>query len=94
MRTIQVIYTGQLAALAGESEEAVEVEEGATLGPVVDGLSARHGDGFRELLCDEAGAMRGTVLVALDGEQAQGERGELSLEGVKEVMLMTPIAGG
>jgi molybdopterin converting factor small subunit len=94
MRTINVIYTGQLAALAGCSEESIEVAEGATLGPVVDGLTARHGDGFRDLLRDEAGAMRTTVLVALDGEQAQGERGGLSLDGVSEVMLMTPIAGG
>jgi molybdopterin converting factor small subunit len=94
MRTIQVIYTGQLAALAGCSEESVEVEAGSMLGPVVDGLAAKHGEGFRDLLCDEAGAMRATVLVALDGVQAQGDRGALLLDGVEEVMLMTPIAGG
>jgi molybdopterin converting factor small subunit len=94
MRTITVIYTGQLAVIAGCSEEDVAVGNGGTLGPVVEELSARHGEKFRKFLCDDAGKLRSTLLVALDGEQAQGDRGELSLDGVKEVMLMTPIAGG
>ena len=94
MRTITVTYTGQLAALAGCSEEDVAVDEGATLGPVVDELSRRHGERFRDFLCDEAGQLRPTLLVALDGVQAQGDRGGLILDEVEEVMLMTPIAGG
>ncbi|MEM7147264.1 MAG: MoaD/ThiS family protein [Verrucomicrobiota bacterium] len=94
MRTISVLYTGQLAALAGCSEEDVAVDEGAALGRVVEELSGRHGDGFRDLICDGEGKLLGTVLVAFDGRQMQGERDGLSLDGVKEVMLMTPIAGG
>lgn len=91
---ITVEYTGQLAGITGETDESVEIEEGTTLRALVDRLGRKHGEQYADLLVDEAGELRASTLVIIDGEQAEGDRGGISLDGVGTVMLMTPIAGG
>ena len=92
--TLTFSYTGQLAAAAGSAEETVEAAEGAVLGPILHDLADRHGAGYRDLILDASGRVRPTLLVVLDGVQASGEKEALPLDGVSDVMLMTPIAGG
>lgn len=87
-------YTGQLASVTGVAEERVEVEDGECLLDVLKARLAVHGEKFGELVFDDKGGVRSTLLVVLDGEQATGDKAYLSLEGVNVVMLMTPIAGG
>ena len=92
--TIKVIYTGQLASIAGVSEEAVDVLSGEKLGGVVKAAVERFGKEFGALLCDESGGLRPTILVAVDGSQATGDREAMPLDGVREIMFMAPVAGG
>ncbi|MFK5921958.1 MAG: MoaD/ThiS family protein [Verrucomicrobiota bacterium] len=92
--TLTIDYTGQLASVVGASEEAVEVAEGDSVADVLKGRLEVYGEKFGELVFDGEGRIRSTLLVVLDGEQAAGDKGNLSLEGVKVLMLMTPIAGG
>lgn len=91
---LMVDYTGQLASVAGVSEESVELGEGETLGSVVKRLAGIHGEKFAELVFGGEGRIRSTLLVVLDGEQAVGDKESLDLSGVRVLMLMTPIAGG
>jgi hypothetical protein len=92
--TLTFQHTGQLAAAAGAAGEMIEIAEGAVLGAVLKELADRHGSGYRDLVFDASGRVRTTLLVALDGIQASGCKETLPLDGVSEVMLMTPIAGG
>jgi len=87
-------YTGQLANLSGISEESVSLDSGSTLGAVVQNIADRHGRSFSDLILDEAGNFRRALLVIADGEQLDGERERFCLEGVNNIVLMTPIAGG
>ncbi len=91
---LTVDYTGQLASEAGVSEEIVELRGGETLGSILKNLAEKHGDQFKQLVFDDEGRVRSTLLAALDGEQAAGDKDDLDLSEVKELMLMTPIAGG
>jgi molybdopterin converting factor small subunit len=91
---LSVDYTGQLASVAGVSEEKIELADGETLGSVVRRLAGIHGEKFSDLVFDGEGRLRSTLLVVLDGEQAMGDKESLGLSGVKVLMLMTPIAGG
>jgi len=77
-RTITITYTGQLAEAAGVSTEEFEPDPGATLGSLIDTLAGKHGHKFASLLRDDAGRLRSTLLVALDGTQATGDRETLS----------------
>ncbi len=87
-------YTGQLANAAGFSEEAVELEPGTTLQGAIERLAKTHGLEFAKLVMTETGELRASLLVVLDGEQAEGDRASLKLDGTQTVMLMPPIAGG
>ena len=91
---LTIDYTGQLASVAGISEENVELNGGETLNSILKGLAESHGEKFSELVFDDEGRIRSTLLAALDGEQATGDKDNLDLSEVKELMLMTPIAGG
>lgn len=91
---LTVDYTGQLASVTGVSEEEVELSGGETLGSILKNLAGNYGGKFNELVFDDKGRIRSTLLAALDGEQAAGDKDNLDLSGVKVLMLMTPIAGG
>ena len=55
-------------------------------------LQVRHVPSISIL--DAEGKLRPSLLVVLDGEQAEGDLANLDLSTAKTVMLMTPIAGG
>ena len=91
---ISLTYTGQLDEAAGTSGEAIHLDPPATLATLLSTIAMSHGNKFENLLQDSSGALRPTVLVAIDGTQATGDRETLSLDGVREIVFMTPIAGG
>lgn len=94
MPQVTFSYTGQLANAAGTSEEVVDLSVGSTVRAAFDQLAARHDGKWTELVFDDAGRIRSTLLIVLDGVQAAGDKDTISLDGVTSVMLMTPIAGG
>lgn len=94
MSQVTFSYTGQLANAAGASEEVVDLSVGSTVRAALDQLAARHDGKWTELVFDDAGRIRSTLLIVLDGVQAAGDKETISLDGVTSVMLMTPIAGG
>jgi molybdopterin converting factor small subunit len=91
---VDVVYTGQLASIAGVAGETIEVGDGGTLGDLVKAAVESRGKEFSALLCDESGGIRATILVAIDGAQATGDREARSMGSVREVMFMAPVAGG
>ena len=91
---VTVQYTGQLAGIAGVSEESVALEEGAVVRDLVARLCEKHGSKYADLVVSDGGEVRPSTLVILDGEQALGDSSQLPLAGVRTVLLMTPIAGG
>lgn len=92
---IQFFYTGQLSAAAGAVEENVELADGASVLVALRDRIEAHGGKFAELLADDSGAPRSTLLVALNDEQVAGTAYDSTLlaDG-NSLMLMTPIAGG
>ncbi len=87
-------YTGQLAGAAGVAEEVVALDEGSSLAVALAQLTAKHGGKFAELLVDDSGAPRSTLLVAMNDEQVCDAYAEVVLSDGANLMLMTPIAGG
>ncbi len=80
MPVLSVRLFAALRDLAGSSEVSAE---GATVGEVVDALSARYGERFAAI------ARAGSVVV--DGERA---RADTALRGGEQVALLPPVSGG
>ena len=92
--TLTIQYTGQLANQLGTFREAIEVEPGMRLRAVIDWIVASHGPEVRQLFFDAQGGLSATLLVIFDGEQIDGDRASREVSGVRELMFMSPIAGG
>jgi MoaD family protein len=80
MPRVSVRLFAALREAAGASEVPAE---GATVGEVVEGLSARYGERFGAI------ARAGTVVI--DGERA---RPDTALHGGEQVALLPPVSGG
>jgi molybdopterin converting factor small subunit len=92
---IQFCYTGQLASAAGVVEETIELPDKATVLVALTERIDAHGGKFAELLADDSGAPRSTLLVALNDEQVASDAYDSTpLADGNSLMLMTPIAGG
>ena len=90
---LTLCYRGQLATAAGIASEEIEVEPGTSALSIVQDAARRAGGEFEGMVFDADGQPLRTLLVAADGEQLV----DLSVpvgEGVREITLMPPIAGG
>ncbi len=86
-------YFGQLRHFAEVEEEALDVSEGATLTEVVREVAARYGEGFADIVFDDAGAFRSSLMLLVnDVPVDKGAPGDL--EGGETVTLLPAISGG
>jgi hypothetical protein len=92
--SLSIHYTGQLANLLGTSCETTEVSPGTRLQAVVDWVMASHGPPAEPFFRDARGGLPSTLMVIFDGQQVDGDRAALEVSGVRDLMFMTPIAGG
>ena len=90
---IQIRYFAQVKKEAGKGSETLEMEAGINLQKCIEKLSTRHTKHFKEMLYDESGAYRDSVILIINNDQVRyAENPELK-EG-DELMIMSPIAGG
>lgn len=90
---IHIKYFAQVKKEAGKGSETLEFEAGIDLQKCIKILSAKHTKSFNEMLYDESGAYRDSVILIINNDQVRyAENPELN-EG-DELMIMSPIAGG
>ncbi len=90
---LKVQYTAQLKREAGTAEEEIEIEEAKDLQQVLKLLTASHNRNFYDILFDENGNFRNSVVLVLNGVQI-GIDDPISLTDNDELLLLSPIAGG
>lgn len=87
---VVIRYLAQLRPAAGTTGELVQLPAGQTVAGLLADL-ARRRPPLRDLLLDQAGMPRRSLLVFVGDRQVAA--GQVLTEG-DEVTLMTPIAGG
>ncbi len=86
-------YFAQIRQAAGSDTLALDVPEAGTLKHAVQAAVERHGDAFRNLVVDEAGRLRPSVLTLVNGEVAAAGP-DTVLRDKDVVSLFSPLAGG
>lgn len=86
-------FRGQLATAVGAASADRDLDGSCSVGGLIAALAADYGEAFREITHDADGNQRRTLLVAVDGEQVVDFDAPLG-DGVREITLMPPIAGG
>ena len=89
---VRVRYLAVLRELTGRREEEVEVKEGATVGQVIELLTAKYGEKFGRYILSGRRYRGIKVLFFVDGRNVEGLGAQLR-EGCL-LTLLPPIAGG
>ncbi len=90
---VTVIYMGQIKGAAGMASEGFDLPDGSTLHALIARVVTAHGELLRGLLLDDAGALRPSLLLSVNGRQLRRNHPAVLYDG-DEVLVMTPIAGG
>ena len=93
MMRIIVYYTSQLKAALLTSDEEIEFDADVTIENLLEHLAHRHGDDFRQLIFDDRGGLRSSILLCHGDEQVAYGEGVLLTEG-DSVTLLSAISGG
>ena len=90
---VTVEYLGQLGHLAGRGEETLEAAEGQGLAALLADAAERHGEEFRAIVLDDAGAPRPSLMVLVNEAPVDKARTPALNDGDR-VTLLAAIAGG
>ena len=90
---IRIKYTAQLKREAGIAEEEIEIDGPKNPEQILKQLTASHNKNFYDILFDENGGFRNSVVLVLNGVQI-GIADPVSLNDNDELLLLSPIAGG
>jgi molybdopterin converting factor small subunit len=93
MIRIRVSYTTQLKAAIGASSETFEFAAPPTVAELLDRLSTRHGETFRNLVLDPAGGLASAILLCVGDAQVAYDR-TAPLQTGDEVTILSAISGG
>ena len=89
---VKVNYYGQARRLTGKSGEAFSLAEGAAIIDAVTAMGQANGKDLNDLLLDDAGAIRRTIMVSGNGTHVRDQATPLNDDD--ELDLHTPLAGG
>jgi MoaD family protein len=90
---ISINYFGQLATITGTASESREVAGGADARTLLSAVAAQYGDGAKRIILDDAGNLRPSLIVMVNG--AVIDKGKpLALKDGDAVSLLPAIAGG
>lgn len=91
--SVTLAYHAQVRAAAGVESEKLPLPAAADLPAAVRAAAAVHGDDFRKLVLDEAGNVRPSLLVLVNGVPASHGGGRPLADG-DEVSLLSAVSGG
>lgn len=86
-------YMGQLRHLTGKDSEQLECSQGASLADVMIAASENYDTRFVNIVLDETGAIRPSLIVIINDETAAKDANPNLSDG-DTITLLTAIAGG
>ena len=90
---ITVNYFGQLKQIAEKDADSGDYPEQMGLRDVLADLASHYDGKFKNIVLDDAGALRPTLLVSVNND-AVGKGALPALHDGDQINLMPPIAGG
>jgi MoaD family protein len=90
---IKLKYMGQLRSLTGKDSDQIECSQGASLTDLMTEASKKYDKRFAEIVMDETGAIRPSLIIIVDGVSADKDVTPNLSDG-DSITLLTAIAGG
>ncbi len=90
---VTINYFAQVRQAAGVESERLSLDDGVDIQTALAELSERHGDDFRSLVLDQAGAVRPGLLTLVNGQSVPSRQQHPLADG-DEISLISAVAGG
>ena len=90
---ITVNYFGQLRQITGKDTDGEDCPEQTGLAALISNLALRYGDKFSRIVLDEAGQLRPSILISVNGNIVD-KKSPPALKDGDQVSLLTAMAGG
>lgn len=90
---VTVQFEAQVRRAAGATEASFVLEDGATIGELLQRIAADADEPVRRILVDDAGSVRSTLLVFVNNEHVRPGCGR-RLTAADSVTITSPISGG
>ena len=90
---VTVKYFGQLRHMTRAEGEECDQPDACTVKEALASLAKRHGEDYASILFDEAGELRPSVTILVNGDPIDGACPP-ALKAGDEVKVFPPIAGG
>jgi len=86
-------YFAQVRQAAGVESEQVQPADGTDIVTLLTELADRHGEAFRGLVLTEAGAIRPSLVVLVNGHAVSRDEPQPLADG-DQITILSPMAGG
>ena len=96
MKQVKVEFLGTFCSEVGELDKTLLLEDGATIGDLIETLASDlpKGARFREMVLDEEGNKRRYVLLMLNYKQVYEDPLKVRIPDKAKVVFAMPSAGG
>ena len=90
---VTIKYFAQVRQAAGVESERLSLGDGVDVQTALAELAGRHGDDFRAMVLDQAGAVRPGLLTVVNGQSVPSPQ-QYPLADGDEISLISAVAGG
>jgi molybdopterin converting factor small subunit len=88
---VEVSYIAQVRSAAGVGAESIEMPAAATAADLASKVAGAHGQTLQNLLLDDAGRPRKTILIFINNKQSDPAA---PLKDNDRVTFLSPLSGG
>ncbi len=92
--TVTLKYYNLIKEMTGTGSEKVTLSDETTLGQLLDNLSRRYGDAFREMILTPEGALSTQARLFINGNTVTDELLHSPLEENTEIAIFLAVSGG
>ena len=91
---VTVEYTAQIKQVAGVARDVIELDGPAPVAEVARQVAASRGEGLAEILLDENGQPRPSILVFKGEDQVRWDDTATLVADGETITLLSPVSGG
>ena len=90
---ITINYFGQLRQITQKDSDSENCDDRTDLTALMNDMASRYGEKFSKIVLDEAGQLRPSILISVNGNIAD-KKSPPALNDGDQVSLLTAMAGG
>jgi molybdopterin converting factor small subunit len=95
MALVRIRYFGILREISKKKEDKLEIDGDANAMDLIEAISTKHGQKFRDFVFDDKGNVNDGLAFAVDGASVERSKlPKIKCKNITEFVILPPISGG